>query len=35
MFTRMDESTQEEWQHISEEHMPHIFRYAQKDTLNA
>ena len=25
MFTRMDESTQEEWQHISEEHMPHIF----------
>jgi len=25
MFTRMDQSTQEEWQHISEEHMPHIF----------
>ena len=25
MFTRMDQSTEEEWQHISEEHMPHIF----------
>ena len=25
MFTRMDHSTEEEWQHISEEHMPHIF----------
>ena len=25
MFTRMDHSTEEEWQHISEKHMPHIF----------
>ena len=25
MFTRMDHSTEEDWQHISEEHMPHIF----------
>ncbi len=25
MFTRMDQSTQEEWQHISEQHMPYIF----------
>ena len=25
MFTRMDHSTEEEWQHISNEHMPHIF----------
>ena len=25
MFTRMDHSTEEEWQHIREEHMPHIF----------
>ena len=25
MFTRMDQSTQAEWQHISEQHMPYIF----------
>jgi len=25
MFTRMDQSTEQEWQHISEQHMPHIF----------
>ena len=25
MFTRMDQSTKEEWQHISDQHMPHIF----------
>ena len=25
MFTRMDHGTEEEWQHISDEHMPHIF----------
>ncbi|MDC1300226.1 HD domain-containing protein [Gammaproteobacteria bacterium] len=25
MFTRMDQSTQEEWQHIREQSMPHIF----------
>ena len=25
MFTRMDQSTQQEWEHISEQHMPHIF----------
>lgn len=24
MFTRMDSSTEAEWQHIAEEHMPHI-----------
>ena len=24
MFTRMDSSTAEEWQHITEQHMPHI-----------
>ena len=25
MFTRMDQSTKQEWEHISEQHMPHIF----------
>lgn len=25
MFTRMDQSTEQEWEHISEQHMPHIF----------
>ena len=25
MFTRMDESTKEEWDHIGQEHAPHIF----------
>jgi len=25
MFTRMDQSTQKDWEHISNEHMPHIF----------
>ena len=24
MFTRMDQSTKEDWEHISQEHMPHI-----------
>ena len=24
MFTRMDQSTKEDWEHIAEEHMPHI-----------
>ena len=25
MFTRMDESTKEEWDHIYNEHLPHVF----------
>ena len=24
MFTRMDESSQEDWEHIGAEHLPHI-----------
>ena len=30
MFTRMDHSTEEEWQHISEEHMPHILKIKKR-----
>ena len=25
MFTRMDQSTKEEWDHIYNEHLPHVF----------
>ena len=24
MFTRMDQSSQEDWEHIRDEHMPHV-----------
>ena len=30
MFTRMDQSTEQEWQHISEQHMPYIFEMPKR-----
>ena len=31
MFTRMDQSTKEDWEHISQEHMPHILDMPNRD----